>query len=231
MRYIIKPGIEIGNPANKKINALTEEEINEYHKNGYKSKEREYQVTIGRIGYEVICIEIWQKGDKEHCLIIPAFLISHRVYPAFVYVFAINLYSSNPHLSQRKVAEETRKKYDLETFAHTTVGRAMKALANTLTETSAINNEATEGASQETEQNGKKPGKIRKGRFPLVQDTSKIRDIVKSFFYERLKNHSQEEFNEACDRIAIYWFTNFYRLLMNTAPVFGCKLSTVIQNT
>ena len=230
MRYIIKPGIEIGNPRNQKINVLTPKEVEEYHKSGFNSKERAYQVTLGHTGYEVVCLEIWQKSDKEHSLIIPAFLVPQRAYPVYIYVFAINLYSSNPHLSQRKVAEETRKKYALETFAHTTIGRAMKGLAQTLTETAVIDNKA-EGTAQETDQNGENAGKIRNGRFPSVQDTRTIRDIVKSFFNERLKNCCQEAFKEACDRIAIYWYTQFQRLLMNTAPVFGRKLSTVIQNT
>jgi len=230
MRYIIKPDVEIGNPQNQTINVLTPEEVEDYHKSGFRIKERAYQLTLGRIGYEVNCVEIWQKGDKEHSLIIPTFLVPHRDYPVYIYVFAINLYSSKPQLGQRKVAEETRKKYDLETFAHTTVGRAMKGLAKTLTETAVIDNEATEEAAQETEQNGANAGKIRKGRFPSVRDTSTIREIVKSFFKERLKNRNLDEFKEACDRIAIYWYNHFHRLLMNTAPVFGCKLSTVIQN-
>jgi len=231
MRYIIKPGIEIGNPKNKKINVLTSKEIDEYHQNGFKSKEKSYQLTLGQIDYEVICLEIWQKGDKEHSLIIPAYLIPHRVYPVYVYIFAINLYSSNPQLSQRKVAEETRKKYELKTFAHTTVGRAMKELAKELTETAVIDNEAAEEAVQETEQSGADTGKICNGRFPSVQDTKTIRTTVKSFFHVRVKNRCQEEFKEACDRIAIYWYAHFYRLLMNTAPVFGGRLSIVIQNT
>jgi len=231
MKYIIKPGIEIGNPKNKTINVLTPEEVDEYHKNGFKIKERTYQVTVGQNGYEVNCLEIWQKGDKEHSLIIPAFLMPHRVYPVYVYVYAINLYSSSQQLSQRKVAEATRKKYGLETFAHTTVGRAMKALAKTLTETAVMNNETTESTEHETGHNEANAGKMRKGRFPSVKDTSAIRDTVKSFFYAKLKNRCQEEIKETCDRIAMYWYTQFRRLLMNTAPVFGCKLSGVIQNT
>ena len=231
MKYIIQPGIQIGNPKNKEIRVLTPEEVDEYQNNGFKIKERAYQLTIGHIGYEVICFEIWQKGDKEHSLIIPAFLIPHRGYPVYVYTFAINLYSSNPQLGQRKVAEKTRKEYDLKTFAHMTVGRAMKDLAETLTETTIIDNAAKEDAAQETEQNEANASKILNGRFPSVQDTRTIRDTIKSFFYARLKNRCQEEFIEACDRIAIYWYNHFDRLLMNTVPVFRCKLSVAIQNT
>ena len=221
MNYIIQPCIEIGTPEinNKEINVLTPDEVNEYRNNGFKCKERAYPLVLGRIKYEVICLEIWEKGDKEHTLIIPAFLLLHRIYPWYVYAFAINLYSSKPQLGQRKVAEETRKKYDLETFAHTTVGRAMKTLAKALTETVSIDNEATEEASQEVGQDNTNADSISNRRFPSVQDTATIREIVKSFFYEKLKSYCQEWFTIACDYISIYWYGHFHRLLMNAAPV------------
>jgi len=235
MKYIIQPGIKIGTPGiknkSKKINVLTPKEVNEYRKKGYKCRERAYPLIIGRIENEVICLEIWKKGSKEHTLIIPAFLLPHRIYPAFVYMFAINLYSSKPKLGQRKVAEETRKKFNLETFAHTTIGRAMKALAQRLTETTAIDNEFTKKSAQETKPSEANTRVIQVGRFPLVQDTCTIRKIIKSFFYKRLKSRNQEEFEKKCDRIAIYWNTHFHRPLMYTAPVIGRKLTIVTQST
>jgi len=229
MKYIIQPDIQIGNPEIRDINVLTLEEINEYRNSGFKCRENTYQLKLGGIGYEVTCLEVWRKGDKEHSLIIPAFLITRRVYPAYVYAFAINLYSSKPQLSQRKVAEATRKEYGLETFDHTTVGRAMKALAETLVEDTVIDTETTEAAAQETGQN--EASAIHNGRFPSVQDTSARRKIIKSFFYEKLKSSCQQGFKEACDRIAIYWYTLYHRLLMNTAPGIGRKLSIVTQST
>jgi len=231
MKYIIQPGIQIGNPEIRNIHVLTPEEVNEYRENGFTCKECAYQLIFYGIGYEVTCIEIWQKGNKEHSLIIPAFLLPHRIYPVYVYAFAINQYSSRPQLGQRKVAKETREKFGLKTFAHTTVGRAMKALAETLTQATAIDTEATEDTEQETVQNKANTGAIQQGRFPSVRDTSTIREIVMSFFSEKLKSHCQEWFSVACDYIAIYWYIHFERLLMNTAPVIGRKLSFVIQNT
>ena len=230
MKYIIQPGIEIGTPEITNINVLTPEEVTEYRKNGFKCREKLYPIILGRTEYEVICLEIWKKGDKEHSLIIPAFLLPHRIYPTYVYAFAINLYSSNPELSQRKVAEETRKKYDLETFAHTTIGRAMKTLANALSETSAKDIESGEKAAQETVQHKSNVGLDHDGRFPSVQDTDIIREIVKSFFYEKLKSRCQEWFKAACDYIAIYWNARFHWPLMHTAPVIGHKVSIVTQN-
>jgi hypothetical protein len=158
-------------------------------------------------------VEIWQKGDKEHSLIIPSFLIPHRIFPAYVYAYAINQYGSNPQMSQRKVAEETRKKYNLKTFAHTTVGRAMKALTEALRETAAIDSETTK-AARITEQNEINAGIIHTERFRTVQDTKPQREIVNSVFTGGLKDYIRQGFKEASDNISIYWYTHFYRLLM-----------------
>jgi len=231
MKYIIQPGIEIGNPENETINVLTSEEVSEYRNKGFECRERTYPITFKNTKYEVVCIEIWKKGEKEHSLVMPAFLLPHRGYPTYVYAYAINLYSGNPGLGQRTVAEETRIKYGLETFAHTTVGRAMKALAQTLTEAPAIDREAMENTVRETGQNEANNNAIDNRRFPTVQDTSATREIVKSFFYEKLKSRCQQWFIEACDLISIYWYSFFQRLFMNTAPGLRRKLFTVIQDT
>jgi hypothetical protein len=45
----------------------------------------------------------------------------------YVYLYAIDLYSSNPAIGQREAARLTRIKFGLESFAHTTLGRALKA--------------------------------------------------------------------------------------------------------
>jgi hypothetical protein len=42
-----------------------------------------------------------------------------------VYLYALALYGSAPEKGQRWAAEETRKKFGLATFAHTTLGRAL----------------------------------------------------------------------------------------------------------
>jgi hypothetical protein len=204
MRYIIQPDIEIGNPENKKINVLTPEQIKDYHRAGFKCMKKIYQVTSGHIRYEVICVEVWKKSDKEHSLIIPSFYIPHRIYPADVYAFAINLYSGNPQLSQRKIAEQTRKKYDLKTFAHTTVGRAIRALVGALMETGAIENAEEAGSSK---QNGTNAGINQTGRFPSLQDTKAQRDIVKSFFYGGLKILCRQKITAAFDSIHLLTYT------------------------
>jgi hypothetical protein len=41
------------------------------------------------------------------------------------------LYSSNPEIGQRKVAEATRAKFNLEKFSHSTVSRSFKTIEQT----------------------------------------------------------------------------------------------------
>ena len=123
MNYIITPDIKIENTKSNIINVLTPEEETDYINAGYEIKERIYKITIGHRQYEVICSEIWKKDESEHSLIIPAFLIPRRPYPIYVYIYAINLYSSDKKQSQRDVAEKTKKYFGLKTFSHTTIQR------------------------------------------------------------------------------------------------------------
>ena len=224
MKYIIQPGIDIGNPEGAEINVLTPEQIKDYRRAGFKYMKQIYQMVIGYIKYEVICVEIWQKGDKEHSLIIPSFFIPHRKYRADVYAFAINLYSVNPQLSQRKVAEETRKKYGLKTFAHTTVGRAMRAVAEMLMETAAIDSETPQGA-EALKQNETNAEKKQTGRFPSLQDTKARRDIIRSYFDEKLKDPCRQKVIETFDYIHLLVYT-FLTMLMDLHQVTDVNYSS-----
>jgi len=88
--------------------------------------ERTYALQCGPDVYEIICAEIQNSESKT--LVIPEFLIPSRPYPIYVYIYGMVLYSSNPAMGQREAAERTRKRFDLTTFSHTTLGRAMKRL-------------------------------------------------------------------------------------------------------
>jgi hypothetical protein len=116
-------------------------------------------------------------------------------------------------MSQREVAEETKKKYDLKTFAHTTVGRAMKALSKAITETAAINSE-TENVERAADEIEVGTGTNHAGEIPTVQDTKRQREIVNSFYSGRLKDYIQEGYKKARECVSIYWYTHFFRLLM-----------------
>lgn len=213
MKYIIQPGFQITNPENKNINVLTSEQIKNYRDAGYKYRKQIYPMTIGHIDYEVICVEIWQKGDEEHSLVIPSFFIPHRGYAADVYEFAINLYSSNPHLSQRAVAEQTRIKYGLKTFAHTTVGRAMKALVKALMEIGAKDDTAPEGAVAPKQIESNADIK-QKGRFPSLQDTKAQRDTIGSFINGKVISFNGQKITGARDAIHLLAYA-FLPILMD----------------
>jgi hypothetical protein len=121
-------------------------------------------------------------------------------------------------MGQRAVAEETRKRFGLETFSHTTVGRAIKALADRL-EKSAIANAGSAEVKDETSQaenkhNGHTEPIVDIHMFPTVADTQARRKIITSFFNGRLDNHNPQVFKEECERIAICWYSQNNQLLM-----------------
>lgn len=228
MNYIIQQGVQIGNPKNKIIDVLTSDQINSYLKDGFRLKERMYKLTSGHSQYTVVCWEVWKESGAEHSLILPEFLIPHRTYAVYVYAYAIALYSTDPGKSQRAVAEETRKKFNLQTFAHTTVGRAMRELAQILTVPASADNKTITGVrvteqaednetaagGQAKEQNGAR--KVNKadggtdptGRFSALY-TKAQRELVRSFFSSRANSLKQEGAQKACVHIVAYWYMDF----------------------
>jgi len=215
MKYIITLDAQLG----KAI--LTPEEINDYADQGYHYRERIYKVTIERSDYEVICAEIWKKGDKEHTVIIPAFLVPRRKYKLEVYIFAVNLYSNDPDMSQRVAAEKTEEHFKLEKFSHTTIGRIMKKLPEMLNECEAAGAVAAEVTAADARQEEKpeadkavveeeKPKKM----VMSVRDTQQRRETVKIFLKDKLDNSSPKRLTETCAQIAVRWYGRFNRLLL-----------------
>jgi len=220
MKYIIQHGIGIDNLENKTINVLTPKQIGEYIQNGYSYRDRVYKLTIGHSQYEVVCGEIWRKDDIEHSLAIPAFHLPHRTYCLHVYAYAINLYRTKPSMGQRAVAKETRKKFNLKTFAHTTVGRALKELAKMFAETEVLDNGTyVDGqvTSQNNASNGGNETNDRADCSKRVQkglDKKSLWESVMSFFYGTENNYSPQAFKEACEGISNCWNAVFHRLLL-----------------
>jgi len=199
----------------------------------------------------VVCWEVWKERDTEHSLILPEFLIPHRTYAVYVYAYAIALYSTNPKKSQRAVAEETRKKFNLQTFAHTTVGRAMRELAQMLTDPASADNKIVTGVqvmepgspadatAEENEtiasgqtKNQNEAGKVNKAsagtdpirRFSTLY-TKAQRELVRSFFSSRANRLKQEEPQKACSHMVAYWYLNFrclFDIYLHQTP--GVKL-------
>jgi len=240
MKYIITLDIPIGNPENGLIYVLTPEQIDKYQSSGFRYRERIYKLTSDNQTYEIVCAEIWKKDDIEHSVVIPAFLIPRRPYSLDVYVYAINLYSGEPKISQRTAAEATKKKFKLKTFSYTTIGRAIKKLSGALEEYSvagissdtsvAANMDNTtditantdtngvaatvRGAMAETEADNSVDGIEYKKRFPTVNDTKKRRELISEFFKSKLNIKIRQGFLKACEQIAEWWYTRFNKLLI-----------------
>ena len=192
-----------------RVNSPADEEP--YLEAGYRCGEREYKITSGHKEYIVICPEY--RDDKkggEPIVIIPGFLMPGRRYSVEVYLYAIDIYSSNLEKGQRKAAEETRKRFDLATFAHTTLGRALKALCGSLDEAGEANADIEEGDAVMLDGSGSggAPG------FPTPRSTRRLRDKAAQFLREaarRLEWHAAvaEYRKKAWD-----WFLEHQRLLL-----------------
>jgi len=172
---------------------------------GYQRHERSYKIKEQHKEYTVICPEF--RGDTEDAepiVIIPEFIVPGRPYPLYVYMHAIDLYSSDPEKSQRKAAEETRKFFGLTTFAHTTLGRALKAFIRVIDECTMTPNEG----SAETAAGGE----VKPLRFPTVQATETLRKRAVRFL--RRMGTSLQEVITVCCEMAEEWFMKYRRFLL-----------------
>jgi hypothetical protein len=188
-------------------------------------KERTYMLQCGPSTYQIICLEIKKDEGQStiEYLIVPEFLIPGRPYPIYVYLHAIVLYSSNPTMGQRKAAEITRKRFGLETFSHTTLGRAMKKMEVFINEN-----------QPEREIEAKEPPQPSAKCFPTAESTGERRTTVLSYLKEASGQASQltEEpsqpqtsinyrhppyigaFIDACHNVVEYTFKKYRRLLL-----------------
>jgi len=177
-----------------------------------------YTILFGRDGYEIICPKMQDDGIES--LAVPEFLIPGRPYPVYVYLYGIVLYSTNLEMGQREAAEKTRRKFGLETFSHTTLGRAMKKLeVRIITFQNKPHNEEAVPKNNSS--------------FPSVEDTLKRRDTVISYLTEasevtqslQITLQSQLPFNykqlpyegtffDVCHRIVRYTFKKYRSLLL-----------------
>jgi len=103
---------------------------------GLRVDERAYKLDCGQIDIQVDCVEIREQENtnKESYLVVPEFLIPGRPYPIYIYLYAIVTYCFNPWMGQREAAKRTRERFGLETFSHTTLGRALKKLEKLIKE-------------------------------------------------------------------------------------------------
>ena len=181
-------------------------------------------MQCGRYEYEIVCPEIgWQEEDEsKKYLLIPEFMIPGRPYPIYVYLYGITLYTSNLKMGQREAAEKTRKQFGLETFSHTTLGRAMKKLEGLI---------SREGAEAKTEEAGALAARSENGgKFPTVEQIKERKEKVISYITEAAgenvlaleeaarQNYKRPPYGggfiETCHNAVINIFLKYRRLLL-----------------
>jgi hypothetical protein len=170
-----------------------------YLKAGYKRTERFYKITTMNRVFTVICPEFRDGSNGSMpIVIIPDFLVPGRPYPVYVYLFAIDLYCQNSQMGQRAAAKATKEHFGLATFAHTTLGRAMKSFVSTNLK-SGGDTEKKEPASQ--------------AKFPTAGPAMGLRDRALHLMY-----NNQKPLPPGCVdgylALARYIFKKYRRLLM-----------------
>jgi len=226
IHILTHPG-RIENKGTHEYKILTDQQEQAYLDEGLAVREHDYKLQCGEASIEVRCPEIAEMGstDGAKYLILPEFLLPGRPYPIYVYVYAIETYCTNPGMSQREAATRTRERFGLETFSHTTLGRAMKKLERQIEEYESAppiegtRNEAASEASRE---------------FPSVGQTKDRKAAVASYLMKAAADDNSLEqetaeahknpnykrppytgaFIDACHAIARQVFLSCRRLLL-----------------
>jgi hypothetical protein len=176
----------------------------QYLSGGYERYERSYRIKEQYKEYTVICLEFRNDTDgAEPIVIIPEFLVPGRPYPLYVYLYAIDLYSSDPGRSQRSVAEEIRKFFGLATFAHTTLGRALKSFICVIDKCEKMPKDET-AVEEEAKSSG----------FPTVKATETLRKKAASFLRDILVRTGLQQVVSAFCEMAEKWFMKYGHFLL-----------------
>lgn len=136
----------------------------------------------------------------------PWFLLPCKRYPIQVYVYAINLYSSNPEMSQRAVAKATRNVFNLKKFSHSTVCRTLKAIEETIKKAAAANGRPLPARIDNATLKERK-------KFPSIIDTAERRKTV-SVFLKSMYKKDTDGIEEISLKIVIKWYDRYMRLLI-----------------
>jgi len=164
---------------------------------GYQRSEREYKIKYQYKEFTIICPEFRKDAEgAEPVVIIPEFIVHGRPYPVYVYLYAIDLYSRTSEKGQRWAAEQTRKRFGLTTFAHTTLGRAIKTFV------SIIGN----NAKTLLEPGAKTHADINKPSFPTVDSTEPLRKYAMQFLSEKLPRRKGLQVVDAYCELVREWF-------------------------
>ena len=215
---ILSYGMDIENCENNIFEVHDSSLEAELAKAGCQRLERVYQVKYQHKVYTVQCPEYVDEMESGHptWTVIPAFLVPGRPYPLCVYLHAIDLYSANPEKGQRWAAAATRKHFGLETFSHTTLGRALKRFITVIG--NAINNADEQGEERasetyETEHTCQKSDNDGIG-FPSVHLTAALRKRAAQFLGGIFVGTSYQEAASISQDVARWWYLQYRRLLL-----------------
>jgi len=204
--YILAQTEPLENNRTNEYRVIAGEIGRSYRDSGYTEYERVYKLRVQHKEYAVICPEYRKtKRGIEPIVIIPEFLVPRRPYPLYVYLHGIDLYSNSPEKGQRWAAEETRKRFGLESFSHTTLGRAMKVFLRLMDEEGAG---VTDGDTTES------PGNCRAAGFPTVKLTMRARKMAARFLRGISPWAQKIQAVTDCQAIARRRFAEYQRFLL-----------------
>jgi hypothetical protein len=227
--YILAQALPIENSENNiyRVQALEPKAADlekQYRDAGYQERERSYKIKYQHKEYTVICLEF--RDDKkggEPIVIIPEFLVPGRPYPIYVYLYAIDLYSGAPEIGQRKAAAATRKHFGLTSFAHTTLGRALKAFVRNIEKGTKVSEEHCAETPDDTGKNGKdveqkadaeQGDEVKRPGFPKVQSTEALRKRAAQFLHGMLTGVVKQQAIATCLELVRKWFKEHQRFLL-----------------
>jgi len=178
---------------------------------GYQVYERSYKLKSQNKDYIVACPEFRKrKGGAPPVVLIPDFLVPGRQFPVYIYMYAIGLYTDMPEKGQRWAAEETRKRFGLASFAHTTLGRALKSFVRcTGGEAAAVEEEAAAAEEEAAAPDGRK-GAV----FPKARQTEASRRQAASFLGGMPLWEGKRQFADASLGLARDFFVEYQRFLL-----------------
>ena len=185
-----------------------------------------YQIEYIDRDHEVVCPR-YTFANGTYVIVIPWFLIPGRPYPIQIYLYACSEYSSKLEMGQRGAAEATRKKFNLDTFSHSTVSRSFKTFeqdremamerrfGEELKPCDTGTPEFIEAAAKVGKASAVKDGVAPcAGNFPSVNDTLARRKEMAGFFREFLCDEGKWNIEATGRQFAENWHKKTRRLLL-----------------
>jgi len=100
-----------------------------FKKMGFVATWRTKKLEFGHRTQDVPAYAVRNPTNGRRATVYTGWSSAHRPYPAFVYIFAVVVYTLLDGASQRFAADLTKAAFGLATFDHSTLGRALKHFA------------------------------------------------------------------------------------------------------